>query len=116
MSQKNVVRHNDIKITTLDKRYKGNDRFRMFAEPKLDSVKDKDIRDEIFCQMRTWCWENFGDSAEFDIVMSLNLKVKWCWDSSSNDGSFGRGTTISNRRIYLNISDDEMALFVLRWA
>lgn len=116
MAQKNVTKYTDIKITKLDGRYKANNLYTQFAEPHASGIKDQEIRDEIFREMRHWCWENFGASAELEIVINLKMKVKWCWDSSGGDNGYGSSSIFSNRRIYLNLNDEDMSLFILRWS
>lgn len=101
----------DVTITTLTKRHKAHDLYSQMIEPSADPLLHRELRDEVFVQLREWCWQTFGPSVELDIVIRLKRQDRWCWDSTPEFAS-----DVPHRRIYLNLSEFEQQQFMQRWA
>jgi hypothetical protein len=88
------MRHNK-----LDRRYKGYGQFKYTVSFWLSKEYPK------FCEIRNWCWTQWGPSSEVDIwernpaLQSPN----WCWVKDDY-----------KVRIYLT-SDKEYQWFLLKW-
>jgi hypothetical protein len=79
----------------LDRRMKGYGEFKYTAQFTL---REKDQ----FCDMREWCWNQWGASCEFDF-WSNTKNPTWCWISDQY-------------RIQLYFSSDkEYQWFLLKW-
>lgn len=83
-----------MKTGKLDKRHTGHSRFKYFASFSYTNIHK-------FVEVRNWCWENWGPSAELDIQGLQDQKWSWIHDSY-------------NTRIYL-ASDAEYQWFLLKW-
>jgi hypothetical protein len=102
------------KLVTLDRRNNGHGFWKYYVKadtfvPKM-SVSGQSRR-QYFFEWREWCWNTWGPSKEvlefgsndvFDNKFCSN--AHWCWQNEQYVV-----------RIYLK-SDDEAALFMLRWA
>jgi hypothetical protein len=84
------------KITKLDRRHNGWNRFKYLIMPY-----DNSIGIEPLNQARNWLWATYGPSCELSYSKLGDL---WAWD-----------TEYSRKRIYLK-SDEELALFALKFA
>ena len=93
-----------IEIVTLDGRHKGFGKWKYFVVVYgLGSV-------QRFCNIRAWCWEQYGASkslSEYTFSDRFNDDIidnqHWCWSSSEE------------RRIYLK-TDAEATLLALKWS
>jgi hypothetical protein len=86
-----------MKTIKLDARYNGFTRFRYMA--KCDHTEQ-----ELFCQIRQWCWEQWGPSCEQSLISFLEEKpTKWSWDSEHG-----------NLRV-LMATEKEYQWFLLKW-
>lgn len=67
-----------------------------------------------FFDAREWCWEHFGAGVEYEHYHNLETYSgrvsRWAWDCSKYQGA-----SINNGKIYL-ASEEDMALFTLRWS
>ena len=88
------MRHNK-----LDRRYKGHGQFKYTVSFWLSKEYPK------FCEIRNWCWQQWGSSAEVDIwIKNPALQSpNWCWVKDDY-----------RVRIYLT-SDKEYQWFLLKW-
>jgi len=79
----------------LDRRMNGYGDFKYTARFAF-SEKDR------FCEIREWCWEQWGPSREFDI-WSADKNPAWCW-------------TMDQYRIQIYFAGDgEYQWFLLKW-
>ena len=83
-----------MKTGKLDKRHNGNSRFKYFASFGYGELLK-------FVEVRNWCWQTWGPSAELDISGLVDQKWAWVHDDY-------------NTRIYL-ASDTEYQWFILKW-
>jgi hypothetical protein len=84
-----------IKHYRLDKRHSGASYFTYAAEFNLKTQKS-------FCDIREWCWEQWGPSCELEFWRAGN-RPAWCWINDQN-----------KMRIYFS-TDKEYQWFLLRW-
>lgn len=82
------------RIIKLDHRHNGHTQFKYAIAP------DKFTN---FVEWRVWAWETYGPSCELMYVDGPNIP-QWAWHSSE-DGKM---------RLFFK-SDEELALFQLRW-
>lgn len=62
-----------MKTGKLDKRFKGVDKFKYYAEfGPIGQI-------ELFVEARNWCWQTFGSSVELDVVQLIPGDYKWSW-------------------------------------
>ena len=84
-----------MNIVKLDRRYTGSDQFKFCIEFNwLESKKFVDVRE--------WCWELYGASAEINYARQHYKDAKYAWMSDNS------------LRIYLK-SNEELQWFILRW-
>lgn len=86
-----------MKLKKLDKRYKGHEHFKYLA---TFWHKDK----EKFCEVRNWCWQQWGPGCEIDFHHSVvNRSSSWSW-------------LIDEYRMNIYIATDkEYQWFLLKW-
>ena len=94
-------------LKTLDKRNKGFKNWKYYVLIHSSYNRPEKV---LFCNMREWCWTNWGPSKELNSYDSNDLfdgvncsNPRWCWQ---ND----QFTT----RIYLK-GDAESIAFTLKW-
>lgn len=81
----------------LDRRFEGYTDFKYCVEFRTGEM-DK------FCDIRNWCWTQFGPSCEIDIWRKVhNRNSAWCWVNDE-----------WKVRIYF-ASDKEYQWFILKW-
>lgn len=85
-----------MKSKKLDKRHKGYSQFKYSVD---FSWREK----TKFCEVRNWCWEQWGPSCEINIAEELAEKPNWCWLFDD-----------WRCRIYF-ISEKEYQWFILKW-
>jgi len=82
-------------VTKLDRRYTGSDVFKYCVEfTWLESRK--------YTEVRQWCWETFGPSAEILYARQFYKDAKYAWMSDKS------------LRVYLK-TEQELEWFNLRW-
>jgi len=89
-----------MKIKRLDARFTAHEKYKFYIEVNkydLDRVK----RFDKFCEIRDWCWEQWGSSREADMPGQPNKHWAWLVDNYK-------------MRIYLG-GDNEYTLFALKW-
>lgn len=99
----------NISIEKLDGRFVGHQYFKYRI---YFSSVGKTNRFLQFVDIRNWLWDTYGSSSERDIILYLEdfkntaFNKKWAWhvDDKSRDNVY----------IYL-ASDEELALFKLKW-
>lgn len=84
-----------MRLKKLDKRNKGHETYKYMAVLNRSKEGDK------FCEIRNWCWEQWGASSELDFYKSRN--PAWAWNVDEYEV-----------RIYIG-SDKEYQWFLLRW-
>ena len=86
-----------MKHRKLDRRFSGYKDFKYcvnFSNKELDK----------FCEIRNWCWEQWGASSELDTWYKIALKnPAWCWQYDQ-----------WNTRLYF-ASDAECQWYLLKW-
>lgn len=87
-----------MKIGKLDRRHNGHNQFKYYAR-FLTFQMDQ------FCEVRNWCWQTWGPSAELDTIRYLEhgRNLKWAWTCDQY-----------NVKIFL-ASDKEYQWFTLKW-
>lgn len=89
------------KIKKLDKRMGGSGYFAYKAE--LNGYAALRLKRSI--EVRQWCWETFGPSAELSEYVCGDQNASWCWE-----------TTHKNYTVrYLFKTQEQVNLFVLRF-
>lgn len=94
---------NTFKITVLDKRFTGHEKFKYQVTPTLLHIDTKVVYSIAW---REWCWETFGPGIERDNSNLVSLEdrdFKWAWHSEYR-----------SIRLYLK-GDEELNWFKLRW-
>ena len=93
-----------LKLETLDGRHSGNYyfKYRVWVHG-TDRVRD-------FIQIRNWCWEVWGASAERDFFITLSYMTDkihnehWAWHTDPNG------------HVYIYLTDNQaLAFFKLKW-
>jgi hypothetical protein len=92
----------DYRITTLDKRHNGHLFYKYSVHPIWESkyTYATSEYDQMFVNVRNWCWQTWGPSTEFTIS---SRNKHWAWDSE-----------FKHRRIYLKY-DEELTFFKLKF-
>lgn len=85
-----------MKIGKLDKRHNGHGKFKYYVNFSFNTLQK-------FVEVRNWCWQTWGPSAELDTLKKISNVAKWSWICDQY-----------NTRIYLN-GDTEYQWFVLKW-
>lgn len=87
-----------MKINKLDSRYNGYDLFKYGIDFKSSELHK-------FCEIREWCWQQFGPSCELDIFrQNPNSRYQdWAWLRDS-----------TRTRLYF-MSEKELQWFLLKW-
>jgi hypothetical protein len=87
-----------VKHYKLDKRFKGFGDFKYTVDFNWRQASE-------FCELRNWCWDQWGPSSEIvNWEKSKDFVSKsWCWDPSEY-----------KNRVYL-ASDKEYQWFLLKW-
>jgi len=86
-----------MKPNKLDARYKGFGQFKYMVKCDYNEK-------ELFCQIREWCWQQWGPSCEQTLIAFLKEKpTKWAWDSE-----------YGNLRILI-ATEKEYQWFLLKW-
>lgn len=87
-----------MKTGKLDKRHNGHRDFKYY-------VQFSSLEQQKFVEVRNWCWQTWGPSAELDILRYLQERhdMKWAWICDNY-----------NIRLYLK-TDTEYQWFVLKW-
>lgn len=87
-----------MKIGKLDRRHNGHLQFKYYARFLTISM-------DQFCEVRNWCWQTWGPSAELDTIRYLEYgkDLKWAWICDQY-----------NVKIYL-ATDKEYQWFTLKW-
>ncbi len=81
----------------LDKRNKGYGSFKYLIEFNTRAV-------EKFCQIRNWCWEQWGPSSELEFYHKLsNPNICWSWLTDE-----------WRMNVYI-ATDKEYQWFLLKW-
>jgi hypothetical protein len=86
-----------MNLKKLDRRNKGYDNFKYMA---IFNHKEK----EKFCQIRNWCWEQWGAGCEIDFFHTVTSRSnEWSW-------------LIDEFRMNIYIATDkEYQWFLLKW-
>lgn len=81
-----------------------------------------------FFDIRSWCWDNLGPGIEYEHYINFAIVKaaysntneeairvdmglpRWCWDATK-----WKGSALHHGKIYV-ASEDDMALFTLRWS
>ena len=86
-----------MKAKKLDKRHKGHG---LFKYAVIFDYKET----EKFCEIRNWCWSQWGPSSELDLYKSCSFNSEgWAWITDE-----------WRKNIYLK-SDKEYQWFILKW-
>lgn len=88
------MKSSTYKLIKLDQRHNGHKQFKYAVMPNSFT---------IYNNWRIWTWETYGPSCEL-VYVSPTAEPIWAWHSST-DGRM---------RLYFK-SDEELALFQLRW-
>jgi len=87
----------NMKASKLDRRHTGYGDFKY-------SITFRGIETGKFCEIRNWCWEQWGPSAEIDNREKLvNPNLSWAWISDEY-----------RMRIYI-ATDKEYQWYLLKW-
>jgi hypothetical protein len=90
-----------MKLKKLTKQYRGHKHFKY-----CDEFTYKD--GQKFMERRTWCWEQWGPSAELDLWQGVfdspSKNPQWCWITDQH-----------RIRIYL-ATDAEASWYGLKWS
>jgi len=87
-----------MKTGKLDRRHNGYGDFKYYV--RFFATKET----QKFCDVRNWCWEQWGPSSELDSRCSLETpNPAWAWVKDNY-----------NTKIYL-ASDKEFQWFILKW-
>lgn len=105
-----------LKIKKLDKRNNGYGMFEYYVNPRhpptMNATMNVGRRDDMYHEVRQWCWETWGPSkelGEWANVYAMNRTDSpcqnefWCWQNDSYA-----------RRIFLR-TEKELILMKLRW-
>lgn len=108
----NVV---DLKLGTLDGRYKAFPKFRFVVQPSNPRLSSSNIDQLVRYQsVRAWAIDTWGPSCELDLWIIFERQAKelinlhWCYDVSDQNGS-------QIMRLYFR-GEEELALYHLRWS
>ncbi len=85
-----------MKTGKLDRRHKGHDLFRYYAQFGHSEVDE-------FVKVREWCWQTWGSSCEIEILDRINKKLKWAWVNDQY-----------NTRLYFE-TENEYSWFLMKW-
>jgi hypothetical protein len=86
-----------MKLKKLDKRHKGHGQFKYMAS---FTQREK----EKFCQVRNWCWQQWGPGCEIDFYPNVTSRsYEWSWVSEQY-----------RMNIYI-ATDKEYQWFLLKW-
>lgn len=86
-----------MKVGKLDRRHNGYGTFKHYVKFKIAEV-------EKFCDVRSWCWDQWGASSELDSYKQLSKKnPAWAWQKDQYV-----------TRLYFS-SDAELQWFILKW-
>jgi len=86
-----------MKLKKVDGRMNGHNLFKYYVSFGYNSHQN-------FCDIREWCWEQWGPSCEFEYWSKINsTNGAWCWVSDKY-----------TKRIYL-ATDKEGQWFLLKW-
>lgn len=95
-----------LKLKELDKRNNGYDTWKYYVEVGFNNKRGR----SDFCDVREWCWTNWGPSKELDAYDHYDLfdgvscsNPQWCWQHDQY-----------RTRIYLR-GDAESIAFTLKW-
>ena len=93
-----------LQLRRTDRRMTGHLHFKYYAQADLPSLRRYDRTESYkkFCEVRTWCWEQWGASCEVDLDPTYNPHWGWMVD----DYRF---------RIYL-ADKNEATLTQLKWS
>jgi hypothetical protein len=93
-----------MKLKTLDKRNLGYSTWKYYIKFNIPAEQ------VTFCNIREWCWSNWGASKELgsydqnDLFDGVNCSNhRWCWQHDEH-----------RTRIYL-LGDEELLAFSLKW-
>ena len=98
-----------IKISLLDGRHSGNAYFKYRAQIQA-TLEERHVR---FNEIREWCWQVWGSSAERESHCFLTalanpaVNLHWAWHVEDQYNNF-------RPYIYL-VGDEELAFFKLKW-
>jgi hypothetical protein len=96
-----------MKITELDKRHTGNEKYKYFVEPTLRLGNM-----QLFHTWRSWCWNSFGPGIELRFaiderahlsVIPIELPTTWAWQ-----------TEFGHTRLYFK-DDATLSALIFQW-
>jgi hypothetical protein len=91
-----------IKLSKLDRRHTGTEHFKYRV--RIDGSRDDRVKK--FLEIRQWCWDTWGASAERDFAV-VETPTHWAWHT-------GRDILYEPLFVYL-VSDADASFFKLKW-